>query len=189
MIRRLFTTAVFRGGRTPLAEELVEPVVLKAGSLNAELLNTVKDYVPPMLSAHLESSLSDEFGRRIVRTDWSHFQDPLIEAQKEQAARLLEMTLSSLQLALKTIPSKDLSKLRSEWVERECQRLWNEIQTGETARWEDPALLIRGWDKLSDACKNHVLPAISILAKNPNLHPRAKRLVLREIVTVINATI
>lgn len=192
--RRRIGTAVLRARRVPLLEELLEPVVLKQSMMDHDTTTKMKNYAPPVLADQLEASLSHELGRHIVKTDWSCYQDPIVEAQHEQAARLLHYTLSTIRRANSKYPSKtppsDIGKSSWMWLQKECDLILREVMEGETQRWEDARLLAGAkWERLSETQKGAIQPAILLVGKNPYMHPVVKRRVIQQIALMVTKTI
>lgn len=100
----------------PLLEELVETPVLRKNDLDHDTAAQLKNYGPPALMAQVEASLSAEFGRHLVRTDWSTYEDPLMQSEHEQAARLIGYTLATMGRAVGTTggPAPPISKAKRE---------------------------------------------------------------------------
>lgn len=190
--RSIGTWTVFKE-RIPLLEELFEPPVLKTRGMDQDALATLNNYVPPVLFRHLEASLSAEFRRHIVKTDWSCYEDPVKHSEYEQAARMLQLTLTTIKGTCSKhagTPPEDYGVWNETWLRRECDRMLQEIRTGDTSRWDQVALMVgKRWDGLSPAQKEAVQPAATTLANNPHLHPSVKSRVLGEIVNVITKTI
>ncbi|PJF17785.1 hypothetical protein PSACC_02397 [Paramicrosporidium saccamoebae] len=189
---RSIGTAVLRAKRMPLLEELFEPVVM--GSMDHDTATLMKNYVPPTLRHQLEASLSNEFERHIVRTDWDEYRDPVVEAQYEQAARLLHYTLATTRRAAAKYPQyappSDIGVESERWLKVECDLLLKELRSGDTTRWENAKKLVGPkWNKLSEAQQSALEKPVMLLGKNPYLHPLIKRRVLDEITLVIKNTI
>lgn len=210
----------------PLLEELFEAPVLRKDNLDHDTAAHLKNYRPPALMAQVEASLSSEFGRHLVRTSWAAYDDPLVQNEHEQAARLIGYTLATMGRAVGTTggPAPLISKreqggaggdgtdseastgkgagergtktratgARAEaWIERECDQLLRELETGDTSRWETAEYLVgrRRWTKLTSTQRDALLPAINMVGRNAHLHPANKRRLLNSIVEIITKTI
>jgi len=176
----------------PILEELLEAPVLKSKELNHDTASFLKNYVPPLLLNQIEASLSHELGRHIRRTDWKEFTDPFVDAEYEQAARLLEYTMATMKSACASIgarhPTETVAKSNDTLIKAECDRLLEELCTGNTDRWELPSKLI-GKAPLEEEQQKAIAPSIMLVANNPYLHPVIKRRVLASIKDVIMKTI
>lgn len=181
----------FPADRIPVLEELFEPPVLKTSEMEADALNATKGYVPPVLLSHIEASLTSEFDRPILETQWEKYEDPT--KSEEQAARLIHHTMAvySGVARMATPELAKLAKLNEAWIREECDALLEEIRTGDYARWANAdALLGPEWSgKLTPTQLQSVKTALVILGKNANMHPKVKQQVADEICKVVSATI
>ena len=193
IIRRSIGTRTVFPERIPLLEELLEPPVLKTHGMDQDAVVSLKDYVPPVLLSQMEASLSAEFRRHIVKTDWRRYEDPMEYSEYEQAARMLELTISTIKGTCSKFqghPPANYGTDNEEWLRRECDRMLQEIRTGDTSRWDQVEVMVgKQWDFLSPLQREAVQPAAILLANNPHLHPSVKTRVLREIISVISKTI
>ena len=176
----------------PILEELLEAPILKNKELNHDTASFLKNYVPPLLLNQIEASLSHEFGRHIRKTDWSEYADPFVEAEHEQAARLIGYTMATMKNACASIgtqhPIETVARKNDAWVKMECDRLLEELCTGNTDRWESPSKLT-GKTKLGETQQKALTPSIVLVANNPYLHPAVKRRILASIKDIIVKTI
>lgn len=196
--RRWVGSVAFRTSRMPLLEELTEPLVLRQDLSNAGAgaNASLKNYIPPTTTRQIEASLSHEFDRHIVKTDWSTYSDPVVDAECEQAARLLQYTLAAMHDATAkantdaTLPPEDVGWDADTWIRAECEVLLAEIESGSTERWEDAERLVgEQWPSMSAEQQKALRPAVLLVGKNPHFHPRVKTAILQEIRSVITATI
>lgn len=156
-----------------MLEELCELPVMSTASLNAEQLSQVKGVTPPLTSHQVEASLSHEFNRHIVATDWSEYTD--LRSSWQQAARLLHRTLASM-------PEMEDA---SEWLKEEATLLEREIQTGDYGRWVN----LLDNRELTEEQRQAAGPAARLLARNPHLHPTIKQQVMDKILSILTTTI
>jgi hypothetical protein len=178
----------------PLLEELFEAPILKQDELDHEVATLLKNYVPPTLLPQLEASLSAELGRHIVKTDWDAYRDPLKDAQYEQIARMLQYTLATIRRATGKSgmekPPASTGSASLKWLQQECDLLVQEMETGNTKRWEEARKLVGPkWRRMSKSQRDALTPSVMLLAKNAYMHPIVKRRILDQISAVIIATI
>lgn len=210
-----------------MLEELFETPVLRKEDLDHDTASHLKNYSPPVLATQVEAALSAEFGRHLVRTDWSAYEDPLVRAEHDQAARLIGYTLATMRRTIGTTGSltppappqtrttavteqgeadaketaptdevsppttKALGAKTEAWIRRECDQLLGELETGATDRWERAEHLVgrRRWAKLTTAQQDALGPAVSMVGRNPHLHPVNKRRIINTIADTIIKTI
>lgn len=191
--RRLASTAstsvVFPVERVPVLEEIFEAPVLRTGDMRAETLAEVRGFVPPVLRSQIEASLTSEFGQPILETPWEKYRDPA--TSWEQAARLVHFTMAVYSNVVKDRKVLEMAAANTEWVEAECQRLYDEIRTGDYSRWESAdSLLGEQWAaKLSPAQLLAVKPSLQIISRNASLHPKIKQEVMHEICKIVHSTV
>lgn len=176
----------------PILEEFLEAPILKNKELTHDTMSLLKNYVPPLLLSQVEASLSHEFGRHVRKTDWKEYADPFVEAEHEQAARLIEYTMATMKNACASIGTRHLietvARNNDTWVKAECDRLLEELCTGNTDRWESPSKLI-GKNQLGEEQQKALAPSIMLVANNPYLHPAVKRRILASIKDILVKTI
>lgn len=191
--RFLGGTSVFPE-RVPILEELFEVPVLKGNGMDQDTAAILKNYTPPALVRQMETALCAEFTRVIQKTDWSEYENPILMAEQERAASLLHLTLTTVKgsatRCLDGTPKEDFGSKNSRWLQRECAMAEDEIRTGDSTRWEDPASLVgqEKWTVLSEQQKKLLSKPIATLASNPNFHPNVKHRILLEMVDVIQKT-
>lgn len=186
--------------RIPLAEELLEPVVILAKQMRADQQSDLKGFHPiPLLHRHLTGSLEAELGRpphgrRTVATDWTAYQEEDDAADSwEQAARLIHLTLASVPRGKAPMrspeterksrfPPTGYGKAENVWVREESERLWKEISQGDyKSRW-----MRTNSNSLNDA--DALNDAGALLSANPQLHPFIKDWIMEQIAIIVNAT-
>lgn len=192
LLRRWFASAPSKivADRIPVLEELFEVPVLRTKDMRAESISEVKGFVPPVLTSQIEASLLEEFKQPILETDWNQYENPL--DSWEQAARLIHYTLAIYSNV--GGENRDLAATCAQnqaWIRQECSKLYEEIKTGDYTRWEslDSMIGVETKSKLTSAQLDAVRPAVALLGRNPHLHPKVKQEVIREICSVIMATI
>lgn len=194
--RRALGAYAFAGTRVPLLEELFEPPVLKRDEMSQDAVSILKGYTPPALAAQVEAALSAEFNRHIVKTDWRTYADPMETSQHEQAARLLDLTLTTIRRSAPKYPPPaspppTVGDRNERWLRNQCALLLHELQTGDTQRWVQPEHWIGRvrWDALGKRQRALLAPAVALLGRNPHFHPDVKRRLLEEIIDVIDKTV
>ena len=195
-------------------EELLRHPILDRNNADPDTLQDLDAFPVPVLPRHLSTALRKEFGYPVtVRTDWSHCLrgNDLIESVRGdwwRAARLIHETLAvwrnrpgnPIEASFTTSskmsrPSRGIEDLEAyadtalAWIQSECTKMYKELQSGCTHRYESLDHLLPENVELSAEHLKLLNPAIVAVGKARNLHPAIKKEIIGHICSVITTAI
>lgn len=201
-----------RSFSTVTADELLRKPIFERVGADPDTLQDLDAFPVPVLSRQLSEALRLEFSRPIlVKTEWEHC--PPKEALLEQirgdwwrASRLIHETLaiwrnrpgnpiapSYTTSATALRPSRGIenpqeySQSAVDWIQKECDRLYAEVQSGCVLRFESFTHLIPENVTLTAEQEKIIEPALIALGKSRELHPEIKKEICGHICSVIIA--
>lgn len=200
--------------RTIIFEELLRHPILDRNNADPDTLQDLDAFPVPVLPRQLSTALRKEFGYPLtVRTEWSHCPrgKDLIESIRGdwwRAARLIHETLAvwrnrpgnPIEPPISTSstmlrPSRGIenpeaySDAALAWIQSECTKMYSELQSGCTLRYESLENLLPEGIELTEEHLKLLNPAIVAVGKARNLHPAIKKEIIGHICSVITTSL
>lgn len=151
----------------PLEDLLKEPVLTNEAenSMTYEQRMEMKDFKLPADTYDIEQSFRSEFNESIKATNWKKY-EPL-NAAINAAGKLAYEKLLHHKVTTGQI-------MTLEEIEKECDLLYNEIQTGDYSRWM-PEVTSDELANMDDSLQKIYKLAKLAIDSNPDIHPDIKR--------------
>jgi hypothetical protein len=208
--RRLFSTD--RTAVKTTLDELLRPPILDRSNSDPDTLQDLDAFPVPILPRQVSESLRKEFGYPVTcKTEWEFSPKTLEEVRGDwwRAARMIHETLAtwrnrpgnpiepSIQAsATCQRPSRGIeepelyAQSALAWIQAECTKMYAEIQSGCTLRYESAEHLLPPElaANLSKELEKLIQPALIAIGRAKHLHPAIKKEIIGHICSVITAS-
>lgn len=196
--------------RTATLDELLRHPILERENADPDTLQDLDAFPVPILPKQVSEALRREFGYPVTcRTEWEHSPSTLEEVRGDlwRAARLIHETLAlwrnrpgnpiephysastNCQRPSRGIEDpQTYSDAALAWIQSECAKMYTELQTGCTERFESPEHLLPADIELTEEQLKLVQPALIAVSKAKELHPAVKKEIIGHICSVINSS-
>lgn len=196
--------------RTATLDELLRHPILERENADPDTLQDLDAFPVPILPKQVTEALRREFGYPLTsRTEWEHGPTTLEEVRGDwwRAARLIHETLAiwrnrpgnpvepnysasvNCQRPARGIEDPQAySDAALAWIQAECTKMYAELQTGCTKRYESSEHLLPADIELSEEQLKLLQPALIAVSKAKELHPAVKKEIIGHICSVISSS-
>ena len=193
--------------RTAILDELLRHPILEREQADPDTLQGLDAFPVPILPRQVTESLRCEFGYPLsTRTEWELGPASLKEVDGDlwRAARLIHETLAvwrnrpgnPIEPDYTTSadcqrPSRGIANPETysesvlSWIQLECTKMYAEVQSGCSLRYQSPDHLLPKDLQLTNEQLKLIQPALVAVGKAKNLHPAIKMEIIGHICSVI----